>query len=148
MARRKITVYLPADLEACVQRIARDLHRSQSSVVTEAVRSRWARIACVQDQQEPAGRLLPRIDARLDKAIGETLVVKEIVLLFVRVWLEHNPPIDEVLEERAAASAQARFERFLDFVAQALAPGSAATPTAHTLAALSDGVAVAGEVCP
>ena len=63
------------------------------------------------------------LEARLDKAIGETLILKEIVLLFIRVWLEHNPPIDEALEESAAASAEARFERFLDLVAQALAPG-------------------------
>ena len=62
-------------------------------------------------------------DARLEKVIGESLILKEIVLLFVRVWLEHNPPIDEHLEEDAAASAEARFERFLDFVAQALTPG-------------------------
>jgi hypothetical protein len=41
----------------------------------------------------------------------------------VRVWLEHNPPIEEHLEDSAAASAAARFERFLDFIANSIDSG-------------------------
>ena len=122
MARGGITVYLPRDLETRIRKIARDQHRSESSVVTEAVKARFERgDAGVKD--ESADRRLSRVDIRLDKAIGESLIIKEILLLFVRVWLEHNPPIDEEMEESAAASAEARFERFLDFVTQALGPG-------------------------
>ena len=55
--------------------------------------------------------------------IGEQLIVKETLLLFIRVWLEHNPPLDESVEDAAAASAEARFERFLDMVAGGLQPG-------------------------
>lgn len=122
MARGGITVYLPRDLETRIRRIARDQHRSESSVVAEAVKARFERgDAGVKD--ESADRRLSRVDIRLDKAIGESLIIKEILLLFVRVWLEHNPPIDEEMEESAAASAEARFERFLDFVTQALGPG-------------------------
>lgn len=122
MARGGITVYLPRDLETRIRKIARDQHRSESSVVAEAVKARFERgDAGVKD--ESADRRLSRMDIRLDKAIGESLIIKEILLLFVRVWLEHNPPIDEEMEESAAASAEARFERFLDFVTQALGPG-------------------------
>ena len=122
MARGGITVYLPRDLETRIRKIARDQHRSESSVVAEAVKARFERgDAGVKD--ESADRRLSRVDIRLDKAIGESLIIKEILLLFVRVWLEHNPPIDEEMEESAAASAEARFERFLDFVTQALGPG-------------------------
>lgn len=144
MARKRITVYLPPDLQDRVERIAREQHRSESSVISDAVRSRWDRNAGGEAQEEPARRQLSRVDARLDKAVGETLILKEIVLLFVRVWLEHNPPIDEALEESAAASAEARFERFLDFVAQGLAPGKSVTPAEHALTLLSNGVADAG----
>lgn len=122
MARGGITVYLPRDLEARIRRIAHDQHRSESSVVAEAVKARFERgEGAVKD--DSADRRLSRVDIRLDKAIGESLIIKEILLLFVRVWLEHNPPIDEEMEESAAASAEARFERFLDFVTQALGPG-------------------------
>ena len=122
MARGGITVYLPRDLETRIRRIARDQHRSESSVVAEAVKARFERGEGA-GRDESADRRLSRVDLRLDKAIGESLIIKEILLLFVRVWLEHNPPIDEEMEESAAASAEARFERFLDFVTQALGPG-------------------------
>lgn len=122
MARGGITVYLPRDLETRIRRIARDQHRSESSVVAEAVKARFERGEGT-GRDESADRRLSRVDLRLDKAIGESLIIKEILLLFVRVWLEHNPPIDEEMEESAAASAEARFERFLDFVTQALGPG-------------------------
>jgi hypothetical protein len=55
--------------------------------------------------------------------LWEQAQLKECVLLFVRVWLEHNPPIDDDLEESAAASAEARFERFLDLAANGLTSG-------------------------
>ena len=123
MARKGISVYLPPDLLARVQRIAKDQHRSDSSVIADVLKARLERgdgAASVEGGEKRQGF---RLEARLDKAIGETLILKEIVLLFIRVWLEHNPPIDEAQEESAAASAEARFERFLDLVAQALAPG-------------------------
>lgn len=122
MARGGITVYLPRDLETRIRKVARDQHRSESSVVAEAVKARFERGEGA-GKDESADRRLSRVDLRLDKAIGESLIIKEILLLFVRVWLEHNPPIDEEMEESAAASAEARFERFLDFVTQALGPG-------------------------
>lgn len=122
MPRSGITVYLPRPLEERIQRMARDQHRSESSLVAEAVKARFDRKTVEGDDASNERQRL-RTDARLDKTIGEILIFKEVLLLFVRVWLEHNPPIDESLEESAAASADARFERFLDFVAQGLAPG-------------------------
>ncbi|MFN3463240.1 MAG: hypothetical protein ACK4X1_04105 [Terricaulis sp.] len=121
MPRSGITVYLPKPLEERVQRLAKEQHRSESSLVAEAVKARFERNAASEELGGERQRM--RTDARLDKAIGEVLIFKEVLLLFVRVWLEHNPPIDETLEESAAASADARFERFLDYVAQGLAPG-------------------------
>jgi predicted transcriptional regulator len=120
MPRSGITVYLPKPLEERIQRMAKEQHRSESSLVAEAVKARFERR---NGDDETVERQRLRTDARLDKAIGEILIFKEVLLLFVRVWLEHNPPIDESLEESAAASADARFERFLDYVAQGLSPG-------------------------
>ncbi len=119
MPRRGITVYLPPVLETKVEKIARDQHRSASSLITEAVRLRFGRHDLSLPQELPPG-FITRIDARLDKTIAETLIVKEATLLFIRVWLEHHPPLDEEHEESAAASAEARFERFLQLVANGL----------------------------
>src|SRR5262249_45989481 len=68
-------------------------------------------------------RLANRLNARFDKIVGESLILKEVVLLFIRVWLEHNPPIAEAQEDAAAASAEARFQRFLWLVSQGLQAG-------------------------
>jgi hypothetical protein len=135
MPRKGITVYLTRDLEAKIEKIARDQHRSESSVIAEAVRARFS--GRDGDPMPPVNdpRTMNRLDARLDKVIGEGLIVKEVLLLFVRVWLEHNPPIDEALEDSAAASAEARFERFLQMVANGLRGGRA----------LSDASALNGE---
>lgn len=146
MARNGITVYLPRDLEMRVRRIAKDQHRSDSSVVADAVKARYERNQFTNEAiEETARRQISRVDVRLSKAIGETLILKEIVLLFIRVWLEHNPPVDEQLEESAAASAEARFERFLDFVAQALAPGKSLAGTDMTLTAAEEAPVINGE---
>lgn len=127
MPRKGITVYLPPHLETRVQKIARDQHRSESSVISEAVKARFAGRDGDPLPQLSDQRAVGRLDARLDKVIGESLILKEVVLLFIRVWLEHNPPIDEAHEDAAAASAEARFERFLELVRDGLqSPRSAA----------------------
>ena len=123
MPRKGITVYLPPHLETKVEKIARDQHRSESSVIAEAVRARFGGrdgdpLPPITDQHAKN-----RLDARLDKVIGESIILKEVVLLFVRVWLEHNPPIAEEHEDSAAASAEARFERFCGLVREALQSG-------------------------
>jgi hypothetical protein len=124
MVRQGITVYLPRDLEQAVAQFAREEGRSASSVIAESVRVRFSKRTSPEVGSEAWGqRLAARMDARFDKAIGEALIAKEVLLLFVRVWLEHNPPLDEGLEESAAQSAEARFERFLELVANGLKPG-------------------------
>lgn len=84
------------------------------------------------------GRWSARLDARFDKAIGETLIIKEALLLFVRVWLEHNPPLEEQFEESAGMSAEARFERFLDLLAHGLKNHQSIAAAASLIARAAD----------
>lgn len=115
------SVYLPSELRQKVDRLADAQGRSASSVIVEAVRFKLAR------KDEAAQGLtighITRLEARIDKAVRDGALIKETLLLFVRVWLEHNPPIEEHLEDSAAASASARFERFLDYVANSIDSG-------------------------
>ena len=115
------SVYLPSELRAKVVRLADAQGRSASSVIVEAVRTKLARGEQASDTL--SAHQLRRIDARLDKVVRDTMLVKESLLLFVRVWLEHSPPLDESIEDAAAASAAARFERFLDYVANSIDAG-------------------------
>lgn len=115
------SVYLPSDLRSKVQRAADAQGRSASSIIVEAVRVKLAR---GEDGADPVTlRHIARLEARIDKAVRDGMLMKETLLLFVRVWLEHNPPIDEHIADSAASSAAARFERFLDLVAASIDSG-------------------------
>lgn len=115
------SVYLPAELRAKVDRLADAQGRSASGVIVDAVRQKLASTEAGGDVA--LAHRMARLEQRLDKAIRDGAMLKESLLLFVRVWLEHNPPLDENLEDSAAASAAARFERFLDYVASAIDAG-------------------------
>ena len=67
---------------------------------------------------------------------GDQAMMKECLLLFVRVWLEYNPPLDEEIADSAAASAAARFERFLDILMKNLSPGGSVA--SHAFDAAND----------
>lgn len=120
-----IRTYLEPDLAREVSRAAQVQNRSESSLIAEAVRARFAREAPAAEaaSAETQKRRLARLEARIDKLHRDSALMKETLFVFVRVWLEHNPPIEETLVESVAASAEARFERFLDLVAQGLQPG-------------------------
>lgn len=125
MRTTAIKTYLDPDLARAVARLARGQNRSESAVIADAVRTRLGEVSpsVVRAGSETQKRQLNRLEARIEKIVSDQAVMKECVLLFVRVWLEHNPPIDEAIAESAAASGAARFERFLDLVMKALTPG-------------------------
>jgi thioredoxin-like negative regulator of GroEL len=122
MRQTPVRAYLDPHLARELARRAAAQGRSQSSLIGEIVRTRLAAAseAAREAETETMKRQLNRLEARFDKLLWEELQLKECLLLFIRVWLEHNPPIEEALEESAAASAEARFERFLDLLASTL----------------------------
>lgn len=125
MSSTGIRTYLEPDLAREVARIARAQGRSESALIAESVRLRLAAgdEAAQGKAAETQKRQLNRIETRIDKLQRDQGLVKECLLVFVRVWLEHNPPIDDELAESVAASAENRFERFLDLVESGLGPG-------------------------
>jgi hypothetical protein len=120
-----IRTYLEPDLAREVSRAARAQGRSESSLVAEVLRARFAADSpgAAATSAETQKRQLNRLETRIDKLQRDQALMKESLFVFVRVWLEHNPPIDDAIVESIAASAEARFERFLDLVAQGLSPG-------------------------
>jgi hypothetical protein len=120
-----IRTYLEPDLAREVSRAARAQGRSESSLIAEVLRARFAAdsAGAATTSAEAQKRQLNRLETRFDKLQRDQALMKESLFVFVRVWLEHNPPIDDTIAESIAASAEARFERFLDLVAQGLSPG-------------------------
>ena len=111
-------------LAAELRRVARAQRRSTPSVMVEALQTAGKQEAA----QDAILRRLAGLEARIERGLYGGVEIKEILLWFVRVWLEHNPPIDEDFEESAVASASERFERFIDYVADALNAGRSAAP--------------------
>ena len=118
MAKLAIKTYLEPELAAWITRVALAEGRSDSAVIAEYLRARMSNSSpeAVKADADGVKRQLVRTEARLDKIAWELAQIKECLLLFVRVWLEYNPQLDAAQEEAAAASAEARFERFLDLV--------------------------------
>jgi len=125
MRTTAIKTYLEPDLAREVSRLARAFGRSESSIIAESVRTRVTGNADVANgaARETQRRQLNRIELRLEKTLNDQAVMKECVLLFVRIWLEHNPAIEDDAAESIAASAEARFDRFLDLLMKGLTPG-------------------------
>jgi hypothetical protein len=121
MALNKITVYLSDEAEAKIKNVARARKMSISHLIAASVDQQIAQNPNVVP--EGIVRQMARIEARLDKSIRDTAMLKEVMLLFVRVWLEYTPPLAEAEEDDAAALAELRFERFLDHIRDAMAPG-------------------------
>ncbi|MBK8543567.1 MAG: hypothetical protein IPL62_08335 [Caulobacteraceae bacterium] len=142
MSATGIRTYLEPDLAREVARVARAQGRSGSSLIAESVRLRLASgVEAVQAKAaETQKRQLNRIETRVDKLQRDSMLMKECLLVFVRVWLEHNPPVDDALAESVAASAENRFERFLDLVEGGLQPGRSIAN-----GALGDVISVEGE---
>jgi hypothetical protein len=118
MSTVPMKTYLDPELARVVSRTAAAQGRSDSAVIADAIRSRFASNSpdALSAQESTAKRQLGRIESRIETMIWEQSQVKACLLLFIRVWLEHNPPLEPEVEDSAAASAEARFARFLDLL--------------------------------
>jgi hypothetical protein len=123
MPAKGVTVYLPAELEAELLKAAKAKRLSASGLISEAVKQHFK--AHADGVPEGATRQLARLEARMDKLMGDNAILKEALLLFVRIWLEYTPPLAPDEEDDAAALAEQRFERFLDLVRNG-GPGASA----------------------
>lgn len=122
MRQKPVRAYLAPELAEEVTRRAQAQGRSESSLIGEVIRASFAARSeqAKHAEAETVKRQLNRLECRVDKLIWEHLQAKECLLLFIRVWLEHNPPLDAEHEDSAAASAEARFDRFLDLLSNTL----------------------------
>jgi len=111
-----LRTYVEPELARKVSKMAQRQGRSESAFVAAALRAYVAAGAegparAAEDSQK---RQLGRIEDEVNKVMPELKSQTELLLTFVKVWLEHNPPLDPALEASLSASADARLDRFLD----------------------------------
>lgn len=121
-AKKKITIYLEDDLARALDVDA----RLRGLPVTRAAADALRRIYL--DEKDPAvadtvKMRLDRVEKREVVRARELAIVKETLLLFIRVWLEHNPAPEEETLAAAHAVAERRFQSFLELLAESLQPG-------------------------
>ncbi len=132
--KKKLTIYLEDDLARALDVDA----RLRGLPVTRAAADAMRRIYL--DQTDPA--VADTVKVRLDRVekreivrAREIAIIKETLLLFIRVWLEHNPAPDEDTIDAVHAVAERRFQSFLELLAESLAPGRtlfAGAPHGHS----------------
>lgn len=121
-SKKKLTVYLEDDLARALDVDA----RLRGLPVTRAAADAMRRIYLDEKDAAVADTVKMRLD-RVEKRevvrARELTIVKETLLLFIRVWLEHNPAPDEETLPATHALAERRFQSFLELLAESLQPG-------------------------
>ncbi len=118
--RVQVTVFLEPAVHRAAKRRAAEAHLSLSAVVAEAAKESLLSSYRSDREQEllrAADRnfhALRRLDGRLRL---EVAVLKEMVGLGVRSFLNHTPPVPESGKAAALLSGKQRFGRYLDLVA-------------------------------
>ncbi len=120
--KKKLTIYLEPDLARALDVDARLRGLPTTRAAADAMRRIYL------DETDPAvadtvKMRLDRVEKREVVRAREIAIIKEALLLFVRVWLEHTPPPDEETHDAIHATAERRFHSYLDLLAESLQPG-------------------------
>lgn len=138
MASICLRTYLEPDLARRVSKLAERQGRSESALIAAAVRALMAGgdEGVARAVSDTSKRQLGRMEGQLSRIEQDLALQRELILMYVQVWLEYNPPLDEAIAASLAASADARLDRFLDLAALNLSRGGAAH--LHALAAQAE----------
>lgn len=113
--KRQLTLHFDADVAAALQTETKKRGLNLSRAANDAIRR-----ALIDEAGEAlADTVKARLD-RLDKRDAararELALIKEIVLLFVRVWFEYAGSLPDA-DPDASANADVQFQGFLDMLA-------------------------------
>lgn len=122
VTRKKITIYLEGDLARALEIDA----RASGLPLTRAAAVALRRIYLDEKDAAVADTVkmrLDRVERREAIRARELMIIKETLLLFIRVWLEHNPAPEEETLDAVHAVAERRFHSFLELLSESLQPG-------------------------
>lgn len=114
--KRQLTLHLDPDVAAAVEAEGKRRGLTLSRAANDAMR----RALLDQSGEGLAASIRARLD-RLDKRDSararELALVKDTLLLFVRVWFEYAGPLDDG-DPDAGADAEVRFQSFMGMLAE------------------------------
>jgi hypothetical protein len=114
--KRQLTLHLDADVAAAIEAEGKRRGLNLSRAANDTLRR-----ALIDEAGEAlADTIKARLD-RLDKrdhtSARELALLKEMVLLFVRVWFEYAGPLNDD-DPDASANAEIRFQGFLEMLSE------------------------------
>jgi hypothetical protein len=116
--KRQLTLHLDADVAAAIEAEGKRRGLNLSRAANDTLR----RALIDEAGQALADTIKARLD-RLDKRdharAREIALLKETLLLFVRVWFEYAGPLDDN-DPDASANAEVRFQGFLQMLSAEL----------------------------
>ncbi|MBY0565628.1 MAG: hypothetical protein K2P58_15770 [Hyphomonadaceae bacterium] len=114
--KRQLTLHFDAEVAAAIELEAKKRGLNLSRAANDALRR-----ALIDEAGEALANTvkarLDRLDKRDAARARELAMIKEIVLLFVRVWFEYSGALPED-DPDASANADVRFQGFLDMLAE------------------------------
>jgi hypothetical protein len=112
--KRQLTLHLDADVAAAIEaegkRRGLNLSRAANDTLRRALIDEVG-----QTLADTVKARLDRLDKRDHERARELALLKEMVLLFVRVWFEYAGPLDDD-DPDASANAEISFQGFLDML--------------------------------
>ncbi len=118
--KRQLTLHLDADVAAAIEAEGKRRGLNLSRAANDTLRRALI--------DEAGQALADTIKARLDRSdkrdqarARELALLKEMVLLFVRVWFEYAGPLDDD-DPDASANAEIRFQGFLEMLSERSLP--------------------------
>ncbi|MEM6457846.1 MAG: hypothetical protein AAF710_00475 [Planctomycetota bacterium] len=129
--RVALTVRLPAPLYDTARQIAAQRNAPLAAVIAAAAEQtlrpteeQQADEAAIRDAVQHCLHKLDRLERKVAPGLSSDLhVLKEMVGLAVRTYLNHTAALPETERAAATVSGRARFERFLDVLANSLRDG-------------------------
>lgn len=116
------TFYLPLELQARLDRLAKARNLSRTSIIEAAIASILS--ADADDRQEAAfTRRLDQMSRQLQRLERDTLILTDMTALFIRFWLTATEPIAPQYQAEAKAKGNQRFDGFTITLAKHLQQG-------------------------
>ena len=122
----KLTTYLDDKALEALDRYHAKTRKSKSMIINDAVRE----VLLPTQPKDPTATLSKRLDQlghqlkRHDNDVAEAVVLlKEMLGLFVRMYLNHTPEVVQVNRMNASASGRKRFQKFTATLAESLEMG-------------------------
>jgi predicted transcriptional regulator len=125
MARNRIkhTFRLPPDLSRQLAEFAIHKRATQASIVEAAIASFLSPDGS-ERMEAAVTRRLDRLAKQNERLEFQVEVTNEMLALFVRLWLNANPPLPDAAMAAAQAQGKERYEAFVQSLARKLETGS------------------------